>query len=211
MPVSEHPLHSLASFLPGGSFEEVVAYIQRYRVHLTITKKRKSVLGDYRHAFGGKNHRITVNGDLNPYEFLITLLHELAHLLTYEQYKNKVEPHGLEWKTCYGQLLQHFVQLGVFPHDIQQALRFSIINPAATANGETALLLVLRKYSRNHKEGYAHVADIGEGQLFQMDNGRIFRKGALRRKRYECVEVKSGLRYSFSAVMEVKVLPNENK
>ena len=94
MPVSEHPMQALSSFLPEGSFEEVVAYIKQYRVHLTITRKRKSVLGDYRHAFAGKNHRITVNGDLNPYEFLITLLHELAHLLTFEQYRHRVEAHG---------------------------------------------------------------------------------------------------------------------
>lgn len=206
MPKAEHPMQALAAFLPAGSFEEVVTYIQRFKVHLTITKKRRSVLGDYRHAFGGKNHRITVNGDLNPYEFLITLLHELAHLLTFEQYKNRVEAHGAEWKYCYSTLLQHFVHMGVFPEDIQEALRVSIMNPAATANGETALLLVLRKYNRKQKTGYAPIAEIPEGQIFQTENGRVFMKGALRRKRYECVEMKSGLRYSFSAVTEVKLL-----
>lgn len=206
MPVSEHPMQALSAFLPEGSFEEVVAYIKQYRVHLTITRKRKSVLGDYRHALAGKNHRITVNGDLNPYEFLITLLHELAHLLTFEQYRNRVESHGPEWKTCYAKLLLHFIQLGVFPEDIEQALQSSVMNPAATANGETDLMLVLRKYNQQQRKGFAHVADIAEGQLFQMDNGRVFMRGKLRRKRYECVEVATGLRYSFSAIMEVKLI-----
>ena len=90
MPVSEHPMQALADFLPEGSFDRVVNYVHHYRVHLTISKKRKSVLGDYRHAGWGGNHRISVNGNLNKYEFLITLLHELAHLLTYEQYRNRV-------------------------------------------------------------------------------------------------------------------------
>lgn len=198
-------MQALAAFLPEGSFEQVVAYIQRYRVHLTITKKRKSVLGDYRHAGIGKNHRITVNGDLNKYEFLITLLHELAHLLTFKQYRHSVEVHGLEWKNCYSFLLSDFVKMGVFPPDISTALQRSIMNPAATANGETDLLLVLRKYNVK-QNGLLPVAEIPAGRLFQTENSRVFMKGMLRRKRFECVEVKSGLRYSFSAVTEVRLL-----
>ena len=90
MAAIEHPLHDLAEFLPEGSFDHVVQYLYQYKVHLTVARSRKTVLGDYRHAFRGNNHRISVNGNLNKYEFLITLLHELAHLLTFEQYKNTV-------------------------------------------------------------------------------------------------------------------------
>lgn len=206
MPVTEHPMQALALFLPDGAFEKVVEYIHHYKVHLTVSRQRKSVLGDYRHAAWHRNHRISVNGDLNKYEFLITLLHEIAHLLTFEQYRNKVEPHGKEWKQLYSRLLIDFVQLKIFPPDIEQALQRSILNPAATANGETELLLVLRKYNPTQKAGYMHVAAVPEGALFRMDNGRIFRKGPIRRKRYDCVEVATGLHYSFSAVMEVQVV-----
>lgn len=206
MSVSEHPMQALAAFLPEGSFDQVVAYIHHYKVHLTISKQRKSVLGDYRHAGWGSNHRISVNGDLNKYEFLITLLHELAHLLTYELHKTRVEPHGKEWKANYSRLLADFVQQKIFPPDIEKALERSLINPSATANGETELLLVLRKYNPVKKEGVLHVIDVPEGALFQTTNGRIFRKGPVRRKRFECVEVKTGHRYTFSAVSEVKLL-----
>ena len=206
MPKAEHPMQALAAFLPEGSFEKVVVYIQQYKVHLTITKKRKSVLGDYRHASMGKNHRISINGDLNKYEFLITLLHELAHLLTFEQYRHRVEAHGKEWKNCYSALLHDFVQSDIFPADVKIALQRSIMNPAATANGETDLLLVLRKYNKPQQTGLMPVAEIPPGQLFQTENGRVFMKGTLRRKRFECVEVKSGLRYSFSAVTEVLLI-----
>jgi hypothetical protein len=210
MAVTEHPMQALAAYLPEGSFEPVVSYLHQYKVHLTVTKQRKSVLGDYRHAGWGGNHRISINGNLNKFEFLITLLHELAHLLTYEQYRNKVDAHGKEWKYCYSQLLIVFVQLKIFPADIVKALQKSIANPAATANGETALLLVLRSYDAIKKEGHSTVADLMEGDLFQTDKGKIFRRGKVRRKRIECLEVKTGLLYIFSPITLVRKIEAHN-
>jgi len=206
MPATEHPMQALAAYLPDNTFDLVTAYLHHYKVHLTITRQRKSVLGDYRHAGQGGNHRISINGNMNKFEFLVTLLHELAHLLTFELHKNRVEPHGKEWKAQYSRLLVDFVQHKVFPPDIEKALKKSIINPAATANGETDLLLVLRRYDTVKKEGYLHIIDIPEGSLFETENGRIFRKGARRRKRFECVEVKTGVHYTFSPISEVKIL-----
>ena len=206
MPVSEHPMQALAAFLPEGSFELVVDYIHHYKVHLTVTKKRKSVLGDYRHAHMGGNHRISINGNLNKYEFLITLLHELAHLLTFEQFGNRVEAHGKEWKNLYSKLLIDFVQHKLFPVDIEKALQRSIINPAATANGETALLLVLRKYDAKKRTDQHLMAELQEGTLFSTEDGRVFRKGKKRVKRFECTEIKTGLKYSFSALSEVQIV-----
>ncbi len=202
----EHPLEALRAYLPNGSFEPVVSLINKYKVHLTVTKARKSVLGDYRHAAIGVNHKITVNGNLNKYEFLITLLHELAHLLCFEQYKNRVDAHGKEWKNIYSALLIEFIKLEIFPSDIQKSLQKTLLNPAATANGETPLLLVLRKYDVIKKEGHGFVAHIPEGTLFESLNGRIFKRGKKRRIRIECVEVATGHVYSFSALTEVKLI-----
>ena len=194
----------MAAYLPEGSFEPVVAYLHQYKVHLTVTKQRKSVLGDYRHAGWGGNHRISINGNLNNYEFLITLLHELAHLLTYEQYRNKVDAHGKEWKYQYSQLLIVFVQHKIFPPDVEKALQKSIANPSATANGETALLLVLRNYDAIKKADHFTVSDLQEGDLFQTEKGKVFRRGVVRRKRIECLEMKTGLLYIFSPITLVK-------
>ncbi len=204
MAVTEHPMYALAAYLPEGSFEPVVAYLHQYKVHLTVTKQRKSVLGDYRHAGWGGNHRISINGNLNKYEFLITLLHELAHLLTYEQYRNKVDAHGKEWKYHYSQLLIVFVQHKIFPPDVEKALQKSIANPSATANGETALLLVLRNYDAIKKVDHFTVSDLQEGDMFQTEKGKIFRRGVVRRKRIECLEIKTGLLYIFSPITLVK-------
>ena len=90
MPKQEVPLLQLRSYLPEGSFEDVNHYLVHYKVHLTVTRQRQTVLGDYRHAHDGKTHRISINGNLNKYSFLITLLHELAHLFTYERYGHRV-------------------------------------------------------------------------------------------------------------------------
>ena len=86
MPKKEAPLTHLNSFLPPGTYEPVEEYLRYYKIHLTVTQHRKSILGDYRHRTDFKNHRISVNGSLNRYSFLITLLHETAHLLTFEKY-----------------------------------------------------------------------------------------------------------------------------
>jgi SprT protein len=206
MAKTEHPMSALTAYIPEGSFYDVVHYLNLYKVHLTVTKKRKSVLGDYRHNAQNKNHRISINGNLNKYEFLITLLHELAHLLTFEQFGNRVDAHGKEWKMHYKNLLMHFIQKNIFPKDVTIELVKTLHNPAATANGETALLSVLRNYNLVKKENVLTIEEIAEGVLFETEKGKVFKKGMKRRKRYECVEINSGKLYSFSAIAEVRLI-----
>ncbi len=207
MAATEHPMQALAAFLPEGTFDLVVDYLNKYKVHLTVTKARKSVLGDYRNAVIGKNHRISVNSNLNKYAFLITLLHELAHLLTYEQYRHKVAAHGKEWKTIYSSLLADFILKDIFPHDITLALKKSLHNPAASSCAEEDLMRVLRKYDE-HKDGITLIEDLAQGDLFKTNDGRVFRRGEKLRKRYKCEELKTGLIYLFSPVYEVVKIKN---
>src|SRR5436190_22656161 len=122
MPKQEAPIDSLKEYLPEGTYLPVLEYLRHYRVHLTVSKERKSILGDYRHRTHHQNHRISVNGNLNKYAFLITLIHELAHLLTYEQHGNAVSAHGKEWKHLYGRLLKQFLTEKTFPPDIEKEL-----------------------------------------------------------------------------------------
>jgi SprT protein len=205
MAIEEHPIHTLASYLPEGSFENVVNFLHQYRVHLTVTRERKSVLGDYRNALHGKNHRITVNGNLNKYAFLITLLHELAHLLTFEQYGHRVSAHGREWKKIYGQLLADFIVRKIFPSDIEHELRASLANPAASSCAEEALMRVLRKYDER-KNGACFLEDLPHGSFFKIKDGRVFQKGEKLRKRFKCKEKHTNTVYLFSPIYEVKPL-----
>ncbi len=205
MPKQEAPLLQLQSYLPQGSFEEVLHYLQHYKVHLTITKKRDSILGDYRHAMNDKAHRISVNGNLNKYAFLITLLHELAHLFTYEKHGHRVMAHGQEWKNEFGKILAKFLLQKSFPPDIEKALLRTLQNPAASSCGDEKLLRVLHQYDEK-KEGVNLVEQLTEGALFSIKGGRIFKKGEKIRKRFKCIEVKTGKYYLFSPVYEVNVL-----
>jgi SprT protein len=205
MPKQEAPLLQLQSYLPPGSFEGVLYYLQHHKVHLTITRQRQSILGDYRHAHSDRNHRISVNGNLNKYAFLITLLHELAHLFTYEKFGHRVQAHGKEWKNEFSKILANFMLQKVFPADIEKALMNTLQNPAASSCGDEKLLRVLHHYDERDA-GVHLVEQLAEGALFSIKGGRIFKKGEKIRKRYKCVEVKTGKFYLFSAVYEVMVL-----
>ena len=194
---------ALQKYLPDGSYEPVLAYIYEYKIQLTIARSRQSVLGDYRHAHQGKGHRISVNGDLNKYSFLVTLLHEIAHLITFEKHGRKVQPHGQEWKQFFGNLLANFIGKNIFPDDVEKALNKSIKNPAASSCGDEKLLRVLKKYDAP-KEGIIFIEQLQEGAIFEIKGNRVFQKGEKIRKRFKCKEIATNKWYLFSPVYEVK-------
>ncbi|MCU0381963.1 MAG: SprT-like domain-containing protein [Chitinophagaceae bacterium] len=203
MPKHESPLEALRSYLPEGSFEMVSEFLLHHKVHLTITRSRATVLGDYRHATPNRNHRISVNGNLNPHAFLITLLHELAHLLTFQHYGNRVQSHGREWKKQFADLLRFFLQHHLFPEDIRQALEASLHNPAASSCADDRLMRVLRRYDQR-PDDIVSVEELQKGAIFQIRGGRTFRREDVLRKRIRCVEVDSGKVYLFSPLYEVR-------
>ncbi|MFT3908477.1 MAG: SprT-like domain-containing protein [Ferruginibacter sp.] len=209
MPKQEVPLLGLKQFIPEQSFEDVLYYIQHYKVQLTITRQRQTVLGDYRHAHNGQGHRISVNGNLNKYSFLITLLHELAHLFTYERFGHRVQAHGQEWKDEFSKILVKFLSNKIFPPDIENALLKTLRNPAASSCGDENLLRVLRNYDAK-KEGQFLVEQLKEGDLFRIKGGRVFRRGEKVRKRYKCLEVATKKLYLFSGVYEVQFIGDQN-
>lgn len=203
MPKEQVPLTTINDYLPDHTSGEVIFYLKQYNIQLTITRKRKTVLGDYRHHPTEKKHKISVNGNLNRYSFLITFLHELAHLLTFDKYGTRVSPHGSEWKKCYAELLEQFLFKKVFPSDIEQALRKSLNSPAASTCGEPELMRVLRKYDAG-KEGTTLVETLEEGAFFSIEGGRIFKRGPKIRTRYKCMEMDTGKIYLFNGLYEVK-------
>lgn len=205
MPKQQVPFEQLKQYLPEHCFEDVYFYLHQYKVQLTITRQRQTILGDYRHAHQGKGHRISINGNLNPYSFLITLLHELAHLFTFERYGVQIQPHGKEWKNEFGNILASFIQKKIFPSDIEKALLQSLKNPSASSCGDQTLLRTLRHYD-DQKEGLVMVEQLSINALFMITGGRIFKKGIKKRTRHQCTEVSTGKIYLFSGLYEVSVL-----
>jgi hypothetical protein len=203
MPKKEAPISALQHFLPPNTLDPVLAYLHHYRVHLTVAKERKSILGDYRHRTHAKNHRISVNGNLNKYAFLITLLHELAHLLAFENFGNRIAPHGREWKDVFGKLLAQFIEHNIFPDDIRRSLLDSLHDPAASSCSDENLLRVLKRYDEKQTH-LVFVEQMPEGSLFKTHDGKVFRKGEKIRKRYRCEEIKTKKIYLFSPIYEAE-------
>ncbi|MEO6949936.1 MAG: hypothetical protein ABI123_09935 [Ginsengibacter sp.] len=204
MPKIHSPLAALDNYLPENAFESVEPYIVHHKIHLTITRERVSILGNYKKSTN-KNHAITVNGNLNKYSFLITLLHELGHLLAFEKFGNKIIAHGTEWKNEYGNILADFIGKNIFPRDIEKELIKTLNNPGATSCAETSLLRVLKKYD-TPVPGVFLLEDLPEGSVFRVKNGKTYKKGKKLRKRFLCQEIATSRMYLFSPVAEVELL-----
>lgn len=202
MPKTEAPLAALQQYIPAAAAPKVLAYLQHYSIHLTVTRSRQTVLGDYRHATKTQPHRISVNGDLNPFSFLITLIHEIAHLLTFNQYQHTVQPHGKEWKAIYAHILSSFLDPAIFPEDIIHALKNSLHNLPASSCSDESLMRVLRQY--DPEKGLVMIEQLQTGDVFKIKGGRAFKRGEKVRKRYQCQEVTTGKWYLFSGLYEVK-------
>ncbi len=176
-------------------------------VHFRIVKPRKTKLGDFRPKGKMGRPQITVNGDLNPYSFLITALHEFAHLFTYEQFGNHAAPHGKEWKDEYRKLLLPLIDHPATPEILQKALKRSIARTKASSCTDMQLQRVLLTFSSS-QDHLMLLEQVDKNCIFALE-GRLFRKGHLRRTRFICTEVSSGKAYLINALAQVEVKDGE--
>jgi len=199
----EASLQALGKYLPEGTLDKVLPWLTDHKIHLTITRERQTVLGDYRQPDRHSGHRISINGNLNKYAFLLTLLHEIAHMDTFLQFGSRVASHGKEWKKRYADILKQFTGRGYLPHDVEIAVGHYVKNPAASSCGDDNLFRVLKKYDPP-VDGHCFVEDLAEGALFKTKDGRVFRRGMKIRKRYKCLDLTTKREYFFSPVYEVE-------
>jgi SprT protein len=185
-------LKVLEKYLPEGTAPLIVSWIEAFRFKLKITRSRSSVYGNYCPPAGKKTHQITVNHDLNPFAFLITLVHEIAHLANWNKHGNSVAPHGKEWKEIFRALMQNFLNRDIFPEEIERNLVRYMKNPAASGCTDIALSGVPVEALKN-------------GARFYYSKGREFEKIAQRRTRILCREVNSGREYLFYALTRVEI------
>jgi len=206
MKKQETALTFLEQFLPHGAFIQVAPFFKEHTIHLTLTHERRSVLGDYRNPTRDEPfHRITVNATLNPYSFLITLLHELAHMYTYVHFKNNVQPHGREWKTQFRHILIPFMGKRFFPADVEKALYAYLHNPSASTCTDAQLYKSLYRYDE-HKPGFKLVDDLNDNQYFETEDGHVYQKLERLRTRTRCRNIRTGKVYFFQGIAEVKAV-----
>ena len=168
-----------------------------------VTRQRRSKIGDYRFNKKTGNHEISVNGNLNPYAFLITYLHEVAHLIHYRKNGNNHPPHGSVWKKIFKELMKPVLSERVFPFEILALLKKHMQNPKASGQSDPALSKLLRQYDREEVRKELYLEEITEGDSFYL-NGRAFTKIRKRRTRSLCRESKTGKKYLISEMAQVK-------
>ena len=197
----------LEKYVPQGAAPLVSHWIDYFKCEFKISRSRNSKFGDYRPPFGGKGHRISVNYNLNPYAFLVTTVHEFAHLHTWNQHKHLIKPHGAEWKSNFKRMMQPFFEKQVFPPDITAAITAYLNNPAASSCSDLNLYRSLRKYDVAQANATT-VEKLPLKAVFKLKDGRVFRKEEQLRKRFRCIEVSTKRIYLFSPVAEVELVEN---
>lgn len=182
----------LQTYLPAPALKYCFYLWQNNPFELKITKSRQSKIGDFT-SRKSRRPRITLNNDLNPFQFLITYIHEVAHLHVHVIYGNKVDPHGEEWKKIFKLLMEPMQREYIFPPDVLAVLNRHMINPKASSFADTDLTKVLRGYDKNADQLIV-LADLPEGCLFEF-HGKFFKKGTIKRTRVLCREVNSKRNY----------------
>lgn len=201
-------LDILGRYIPEAGLLYCFEQIKIYGVHLKIVNERLSRHGDYRKLPGG-GHLITVNAGSNPYRFLITLIHEIAHLVAFIEHGHSIRPHGKEWKQIFKRLMLPLLNPAVFPSDLLPVLAAHFRNPKASSSADARLDRDLGRYDA--QESGVFVEELPEGALFAYREKRIFKKGNKRRKRYECLELETKRNYLFQPNARVKPLSEDDQ
>ena len=193
-------ISAIESFVPKASFTKLSEYLNQWQVKIVITRKRYTKHGDFR-ALPNGGHQITVNEMSNPYRFLITTLHEIAHLIAYKDFGPKIKPHGKEWKHVFREIVSPFLVPQIFPQELLRVLLLHFQNPKASSDTDTQLAVVLNKFDPESEKNY--IFELENGSIFEIHNGRRFVRGKKRIKRYECRELNRKRLYLFSPHAQV--------
>lgn len=194
---------ALQKYLPENAIGLCDELLSDLSVDIKIVNMRVSRHGDYKRLPDGR-HRITLNATPNPFRFLITLVHEVAHLQAFEKYGRYIKPHGKEWKYTFQHRMLPFLKPEIFPPGLLRELARHFRNPRASSSTDTELSMALKKY--DPPSDTLPVLEIPEGSIFSLYNGRKFRRGEKRVKRIECIEISSGRLYLFQPNAEVLIV-----
>lgn len=194
---------TLKKFIPNAAIDKVINLLKYDHLVVKIKGERKTRHGDYKRLPNGR-HQITINSNLNTYRFLITLIHEIAHFEAYSQYGKDIKPHGIEWKRTFQRLMLPFLNPEIFPLELLPLLAKHFKNPKASSDTDAKLALALKQFDSPNDKTY--IFEVPLGSQFKLYNGKVFQRGDQRRKRFECVEVKTGKLYLFNPNAEVELL-----
>jgi hypothetical protein len=205
----------LEGLIPEAALERIAWACSEEDIRLRIVRGRATKTGDFRPPRNGKVCIITVNGNMNPYASMITIVHELAHYQVYrsqlasfnpfKKYRRSYTPHGKEWKATFRALMFEYMTEEIFPAPVLDALMIYMEHPTASTFSNHKLLRALSVYDTS--SGLVTIESLPEGAIFKTTTGRTFRKLEKRRTRYLCYCLDNRQKYTFSPI--VQVIPEE--
>ncbi|MFM7107517.1 MAG: SprT-like domain-containing protein [Planctomycetaceae bacterium] len=185
--------------LPAAAGDYVAEVIRAHRCEVALSRPRRTKLCDHRPPTRSRpRHLITINEDLNPYAFLTTLLHEVAHAATWERHRRGWQPrrpHGPEWRREFAALLGPVVHDAILPADVREALDGALRGAAAAATCSDRRLAIVLAHYDPPRPGCVRVEDLAAGAIFRTDCGTVFRAGPIVRTRRRCFECRTGVEY----------------
>ena len=188
----------LEKYLPENCLPYLKKWFGDYVIHIKITRGRNSKLGDYRKMVD-KSHQITINSTLQPPLFFFVLTHELAHLLAFENFGNRISPHGQEWKNTFRiMLLESFA---VYDEDLKPIiLKFS---KSPKANFMSSPDLVRYFHIEDYEDESSYIEDLEIKEQF-IYRKQIYIIEEKRKKNYLCIQLDTGKKYIFKPLARVE-------
>lgn len=194
----EFPIE-LDTYVPHNSIPLLKALWKKYPFHLRVSPARQTKSGDYRYL-PGQVHLISINRDLNEFQFLFTLVHEIAHQWVQIEYKRRQAPHGKAWKEMFKKLIKPFINLGVFDYEMEKEIIRHMRNPKASTSADQKLYLALKNDIHS-----LILENISDGSTFRLGK-RLFVKGPKRRTRFLCYSIPENKKYTISALAAVELV-----
>ena len=149
-------------YIPEKAIPFIQFLIDEHNFSLKIVNQRETKHGDFRKLTSGK-YQITVNNNLNKHQFLLTLVHEIAHHVTHQKF-GRVQPHGQEWKKVFQHLMLPFLRLEIYPKEMIGHLANYLKNPKASTDSDVKLSLALKE----------NTAESGKSFIFELELNSVF-------------------------------------
>jgi SprT protein len=185
-------------YLPERAHKFIKSLLSENPTEVIPVRMRLRKRGDYHCRPIGGTHKITINKCGNPYQFLITLIHELAHARARKDNGSRIRPHGQEWRVTFSAFLHRSLGSDCFPEDLLSGVQDFAFSPTATSSND--LEEALRSYDTLDKPPL--VSELPDGTLFSQGRGYIMHKGGLRGETFRC-EAFDGTTYMVPASSRV--------
>ena len=191
---------NLEKYLPENTLPFLKTWFGEHYIHIKITKARNSKLGDYR-KMPDKSHQITINSTLQPQLFFFVLTHELAHLIAFEKYGNRICPHGAEWKNTFRIMLLESIS------HYEDNLKGIILKFSKSPKANFMSSPDLVKYFRieDYEDETSYIEDLAIGEKFIYKN-QMYLIEEKRKKNYLCVNLDTTKKYIFKPLARVEKL-----